>query len=121
MVLERTVFQKERDKLLTHDTGFITFYYKTGPNTGKREKKTIKNPIYQGFMFTDNSHLILGDDVHTGISEFTDKDDDTFQVSVVQHESFPRTMNLTGGKHSRKISKRRRKRSGGRHKKTMKR
>jgi hypothetical protein len=117
MVLKRTVFQKERDKLLTHDTGFITFYYKTGPKTGKREKKTIKNPIYEGFMFTDNSHLILGHDVHTGISDFTDKDDDTFQVSLVQHKSFP---NSTGGKNSRKISKRRRKR-GGRNKRTMKR
>ena len=117
MVLERTVFQKERDKLLTHDTGFITFYYKEGPNTGKKETKTIKKPMYQGFEFTDGTHLILGDDVHAGISEFTDKDENTFQVSVVQHESFPRTMNLTGGKNSRKISKRRRKRSGGRHKK----
>ena len=106
MVQERTPFQKERDKLLTYNTGLITFYYKEGPNTGKLETKTIQNPIYQGFKFTDNSDLILGDDVHTGISDFTDKNGDTFQVSVVQHKPLPIPMNSTGGKKSRKISKR---------------
>jgi len=117
MVLERTVFQKERDKLLTYNTGLITFYYKEGPKKGEPETKTIKKPIHEGFDFTDESYLIFGEDVDTGISEFTDKDGNTYQVSVVQHKPLPRSMNSTGGRNSRRISRRRRRK----YRRTMKR